>query len=181
MQKMPEMWIWSLDQEDLLEEEMATCSIILALKIPRTEEPGGPQSLGTQRGRHNWVTEHTQTHTHNLLWSFVFCLICCFYFCFLVRWLHFLPLEKLHFIGDLLCIPGATPLWLPARRSRGTSCIGFMSSSVVVSWLLRAISQVWLAPVWLIAKLCLARILTVADGWGWVMRQLTAASQGAQG
>ena len=35
--------------EDTLEEEMATHSSILAWKIPWTEEPGGQQSLGSQR------------------------------------------------------------------------------------------------------------------------------------
>ena len=38
---------------------MATHSSILAWKIPRTEEPGGLQSMGLQRAGHNWVTEHT--------------------------------------------------------------------------------------------------------------------------
>ena len=37
----------SLGQEDPLEEEMATCSSILAWKIPWTEEPGGPQFMGS--------------------------------------------------------------------------------------------------------------------------------------
>ena len=41
MQETQEMWVWSLRQEDLLEEEMATHSSIPAWKIPRTEEPGG--------------------------------------------------------------------------------------------------------------------------------------------
>ena len=40
-------------QEDLLEEEMATHSSILAWKIPWPEEPGGLQSMGSQRVRHN--------------------------------------------------------------------------------------------------------------------------------
>ena len=40
-------------QEDSLEKEMATHSIILALRIPWTEEPGLLQSLGSQRVRHN--------------------------------------------------------------------------------------------------------------------------------
>ena len=35
--------------EDLLEKEMATHSSILAWRIPQTEEPGGPQSLGSHR------------------------------------------------------------------------------------------------------------------------------------
>ena len=42
-----------------LEEEMATHSSILAWTIPRTEEPGGWQSMGSQRVGHDWVTEHT--------------------------------------------------------------------------------------------------------------------------
>ena len=40
-------------QEDALEEEMATHSSILAWRIPWTEEPGGLQSMGLQRGGHN--------------------------------------------------------------------------------------------------------------------------------
>ena len=39
--------------EDLLEKEMATHSSILAWKIPRMEEPGGLQFMGSQRVRHN--------------------------------------------------------------------------------------------------------------------------------
>ena len=42
--------VQSLGQEDLLEEEMATHSSILAWEIPWTEEPGGLQSMGSQRG-----------------------------------------------------------------------------------------------------------------------------------
>ena len=42
-----------LCQEDPLEEEMATCSSILAWKIPWTEEPGGLQSMESQRVRHD--------------------------------------------------------------------------------------------------------------------------------
>jgi len=37
---MQEKWVWSLGQEDLLEEEIATSSTIFAWKIPWTEEPG---------------------------------------------------------------------------------------------------------------------------------------------
>ena len=40
-----------LGQEDLLEKEMATYSTILAWEIPWTEEPGGLQSMGSQRVR----------------------------------------------------------------------------------------------------------------------------------
>ena len=45
---------WSLHQEDPLEEGMATHSGILAWRIPWTEEPGGLQSMGLQRVRHDW-------------------------------------------------------------------------------------------------------------------------------
>ena len=47
------MWIQSLDREDPLETEMATPSSILAWEILWTEEPGGLQSIGSQRIRHN--------------------------------------------------------------------------------------------------------------------------------
>ena len=44
-----EMGVRSLGQEDPLEKEMATHSSILAWRIPWTEEPGGLQSMGSQR------------------------------------------------------------------------------------------------------------------------------------
>ena len=40
---------------------MATYSNILAWRIPWTEEPGGLQSMGLQRVRHNGMTEHMPT------------------------------------------------------------------------------------------------------------------------
>ena len=45
------MWVQSLDLEDPLEEGMATHFGILACEIPWTEEPGGLQSMGSQRIR----------------------------------------------------------------------------------------------------------------------------------
>ena len=45
--------VGSLGQEDPLEERMATHSGILAWRIPRTEEPGGLQSIGSQRVGHD--------------------------------------------------------------------------------------------------------------------------------
>ena len=47
------MRVSSLGQEDLLEEEIATHSSILAWRIPWTEEPGGLQSMGLQRVGHD--------------------------------------------------------------------------------------------------------------------------------
>ena len=72
---MQETWVRSLGGEDPLEEEMTTCSSILAWEIPGTEKPGRLQSMGSQRVGRHWVTEkalvracihkHTHTHTHN--------------------------------------------------------------------------------------------------------------------
>ena len=53
---MRETWVGSLGQEDPLEKEMATHSSILAWRIPWTEEPGGLQSMGSQRVGHDWAT-----------------------------------------------------------------------------------------------------------------------------
>ena len=53
---MPETWVRSLGRGDPLEKWLETHSSILAWKIPRTEEPGGLQSIGCQRIRHNRVT-----------------------------------------------------------------------------------------------------------------------------
>ena len=59
IQDMQETWFRSLCWEDALEKEMATHSGILAWEIPLTEEPGGLQSMGSQRVRHDWTTEHS--------------------------------------------------------------------------------------------------------------------------
>ena len=45
---MQETWVYFLGREDPLEKETATHSSILAWEIPWTEEPGGPQSMGSQ-------------------------------------------------------------------------------------------------------------------------------------
>ena len=50
---MRETWVRSLGWEDPLEKEMATHSSILAWRIPLVEEPGGLQSTGSQRVRHD--------------------------------------------------------------------------------------------------------------------------------
>ena len=56
VRNLPAMWetqIQSLGQENPLEKTMATHSSILAWRIPWTEEPGGLQSMGSQRLGHN--------------------------------------------------------------------------------------------------------------------------------
>ena len=46
-------WVRTLGQEDPLEKGMAAHSSILAWKIPWTDEPGGSQSMGSQRVGHD--------------------------------------------------------------------------------------------------------------------------------
>ena len=55
---MQETQIWSLGEEDTLEEGMATLSSILTWRIPWTEEPGGLQSTRLQKVEHDWVTKN---------------------------------------------------------------------------------------------------------------------------
>ena len=56
--EMQETPVQSLGQEDPLEKEMATHSNILAWRIPWTEEPGGLQSMGSQRVGHDLGNQH---------------------------------------------------------------------------------------------------------------------------
>ena len=62
--EMQETQVQSLGWEDLLKKEMATHCSILAWKIPQTEEPGGVQSIGSQRVGLNRAT--------NTLWMVSF-------------------------------------------------------------------------------------------------------------
>ena len=50
---MQETQVRFLGRKDPLEEEMATCSSILAWEIPWIEEPGGLQSMGSPRVGHD--------------------------------------------------------------------------------------------------------------------------------
>ena len=62
---MQESQVRSPSQEDPLEKEMATCSSILAWEIPWTEEPGGLQSMGSQRVGHDLATKQQQTESRH--------------------------------------------------------------------------------------------------------------------
>ena len=65
-EEMQEMPLWSLGQKDPLEKKMTTYSNILALKIPWTEEPGGPQSIGLQK-----TTKQCIKITHTKQWEYL--------------------------------------------------------------------------------------------------------------
>ena len=56
---MQDTLVWFLGQEDPLEKGMASHSSILAWRTPWTEDPGGLQSMGSQRVRHDWATKHS--------------------------------------------------------------------------------------------------------------------------
>ena len=51
------LWPFYQEYHTILEKEMATRSSVLAWEIPWTEEPGGLQSMGSQRVGHNWGTK----------------------------------------------------------------------------------------------------------------------------
>ena len=57
-----EMWVQSLDQEDLLKQEMATHSSILAWEIPWTEEPCGLQSMESKKSQHSLLNNNNNSH-----------------------------------------------------------------------------------------------------------------------
>ena len=60
---MRKTWVPFLDWEEPLEKDMATHSSILAWEIPWTEEPGGLQSMGSQKVRHYLVTKQKQVQS----------------------------------------------------------------------------------------------------------------------
>ena len=66
---MQETRVWSLGQEDSLEEEMETHCTILAWEILWTEEPGGLQSSGSERAVHNLAlaARHACTHVYSYI------------------------------------------------------------------------------------------------------------------
>ena len=70
MQESQEMWVWSLSQEESLEEGMATHSSFLAWSILWTKRPGRLQSIGWQRVGHDLATEHSaHRQSHHLYFN----------------------------------------------------------------------------------------------------------------
>ena len=66
--KNPPVNAGGLGWEDPLEKKMATCSSILAWRIPWTEDPGRLQSIGSQRVEHHWSDLAHSTHTSRGEW-----------------------------------------------------------------------------------------------------------------
>ena len=67
MHETQELQVGSLGWEDPLEEEMVTDTSILAWRIPSSEEPGGLQSIGSQRVGHNWARTQQQPILRGIL------------------------------------------------------------------------------------------------------------------
>ena len=84
---MQETQVQSLGREDLPEKEMATHSSILAWKIPWTEEPGGLQSMGSQRVD---MTDALHFHFVSKVMSLLFNMLSRFVIAFLPRSKHLL-------------------------------------------------------------------------------------------
>ena len=66
---MQEIWVQPLGWEDPLEMEIAIYSSILAWEIPWTEEPGGLQSMESQRVGRNLVTKQQHSNRYDVLAS----------------------------------------------------------------------------------------------------------------
>ena len=87
-----ETWVRSLGQENPLEKGTATHSSILAWKIPWTEGPGGLQSMGSQRVRHDLAT-FAYNHIYPYIYSHIqneFSFKCTF-----VRLFNYLKVENI--------------------------------------------------------------------------------------
>ena len=68
-----EMWVQFLGGEDPLEEEMAPHSSALAWRIPWTEEPGGPRSVGSHSRRRLSGHAHAGSDEFQVSWGSVTC------------------------------------------------------------------------------------------------------------
>ena len=118
---MQETQIQSLGREDPLEKGMATHSSIPAWRIPRTEEPGGLQSVGRQRVRHDWATNTTRVHDM-FLPCYVFILIINHHH--LLRFFLLLLLLLLLFCTGNCSVGTVGPPWFQTQGSclRGAHC-----------------------------------------------------------
>ena len=67
----------NLSLEDSLEKEMAIHSTILAWEIPRTKEPGGLESMGVARVRHDLATKQQEQNYKRSIYSYMYTTTIC--------------------------------------------------------------------------------------------------------
>ena len=145
---MQETQVRSLGWKDTLDKGMATHSNSLAQEIPWTEEPGGIQSTGPQRVRHDWAT-NTFPIMGTLDWTVVFLSGNIWgggAFLFLFRGQEDRPLQRgvPSLDSPLSCRPNA--LSLLAARKRLDAFLWFLISSPSISW--QNSVSLWLASFW---------------------------------
>ena len=140
MQEMQETRVWSPGREDSLEKEMATHPSIIAWEISWTEEPGGLQSMGSQRVGHYWsdlaclrsfimLTRRANSTSTRSYCSFYISLITDVdsVSCLLVMWLSSLVRCLLksftHFILNVVLLFSHSYLYIRDTRPLLTICI----------------------------------------------------------
>ena len=117
-------WVRSLSQEDPLEKGMATHSSILARGIPWTEEPGGLQSMGYQRVRHDWAPQHSTEGLEADVLFFVVVseqMLLCLPYCCFVAAAPRTPLLLVSCPGSLAS--ASLPFTIPSRPCGGADVI----------------------------------------------------------
>ena len=101
--------------EDPMEKEMATHSSILPWETPRAEEPGGLQSLASQRVRHDLATKHQQP----LLLTAVFCLAVGPH---ILQYGVKVVFQAVHLLWKLVCTEPAAYIFLQVCVSPASHC-----------------------------------------------------------
>ena len=104
---MRETQVQSLDWEDILEKEMATHSSILAWRIPWIEEPGGLLSMGSQRVRHNWVTNTLYLSRYCTMIQNIFFIFCVCSFMYYLCEKYYKPLT----CGTVMVLHYSNTVW----------------------------------------------------------------------
>ena len=95
-------WVRSLGGEDPLEEGKATHSSILAWRNPWTEEPGGLQSIGSQRVGHDWATKHSTVNSRAAI----------------LKWVSLEPWGPLHLSSNNWKRDGAAVLYFQQKQNK---------------------------------------------------------------
>ena len=97
---MQETRVRSLNQEESLEKGLATHSSVLAWKIAWTEEPGGLQSMGSQKLGHDWAT-NTFTFAYTYMYMYV-CIYIYIYYIHTHIYSLFQILFHYNFLGNIV-------------------------------------------------------------------------------